>query len=468
MGNSFKDLQELQCLTESSLLSNQEQNTYDAISPKKQGHFSDVEIELLQDGDVYSTHQETQEEIDASLDMEAAQPIYLRNSSTSSSSGSPPSFSYYDNFYLARNLENQLRGTPTTPFSYKSKNSYNRIKETSPESSECGLNAKPVTREMSTQTMAVETRVYMEQDYNYHFFNIREDYDSTILNLQPSFAPSTWCRIFPIPVVWRILWCQATFQILKQDYHDALHHRHMENVMYFGHLTNITLILTLTYQVMATLLSILAIFHKDNSMFSPKYKNSRKSDGCIIATPGIVIQFLWLLYTIVLPGEFLVSIGYWSFEYDPYIPMTFINFYKHAIIGVLLLFDGNIIARIPLRMRHIMSPILYGISYLLWSLVYSYYKWGNSHKGVIYRFIDWRKHPKEAIIISLFLLLIVTPVIFVGLWWLSICSSMAFCCCANGNGYGRRLVVQSSVLHARCKNNSIDEESNEIHPSASS
>lgn len=456
MGNSYKDLQELQCLTESSLLSNQEQNTYDAISPKKQRHFSDVEIELLQDGDVYNTHQETQEEIDASLDMEAAQSIYLRTSSTSSSSGSPTSFSYYDNFHLARNLENHLRGTPTTPFSYKSKNSYGRMQDKSLDS-ESSLNAKPATREMSTQTMAVETRVYMEQDYNYHFFNIREDYDSTILNLQPSFAPATWCRIFPIPVVWRILWCQATFQILKQDYHDALHHRHMENVMYFGHLTNITLILTLTYQVMTTLLSILAIFYKDNSIFSPTYKKSRNGDGYIIATPGKIIQFLWLLYTIVLPGEFLVSIGYWSFEYDPYIPMTFINFYKHAIIGVLLLFDGNIIARIPLRMRHVMSPILYGISYLLWSLIYSYYKWGNSQKGVIYRFIDWRKHPKEAIIISLFLLLIVTPVIFVGLWWLSICNSM-FCCCANGNGYGRRLVVQSSVLHDKCKYNRIDEE----------
>ena len=64
-------------------------------------------------------------------------------------------------------------------------------------------------------------------------------------------------------------------------------------------------------------------------------------NGC---APSWILQLTWLLYSVVLPAEFLVAIGYWSFEYEPGGGDKLINLYKHGIIAaVLLLWDGNVV-----------------------------------------------------------------------------------------------------------------------------
>ena len=53
----------------------------------------------------------------------------------------------------------------------------------------------------------------------------------------------------------------------------------MCNIMYFGHLTNFTLVLTLLYQSLSTMLSLIALFHPGHSCFMPLFPSSIHSHG---------------------------------------------------------------------------------------------------------------------------------------------------------------------------------------------
>ena len=361
------------------------------------------------------------------------------------------------------------------------------------------------TRDQCTQTMTLGTRIHMERSILYQYFSLREDFDSTILHIQSTFAPSVlfpqyqhsncknssninnnnsnssnsnskclrWFRL-PLPLLFRILWCYWTFGILLTDHRDAMRHRKMCNVMYFGHLTNITLVLTLCYQCLSTLLSFLGfvssccwtrhswflpLFHHSNAGGAKSNANASANahgataDGAtantdVACTPGIIVTMTWFLYSIALPAEFIVAIGFWKFIYNPDEPLTFITIYQHAIIGFLLLFDGNVIGRIPLRLKHCKGLLVYGITYLLWSLVFSYFKLGKRHKGVIYDFMDWRRDPGLAAAIGSLLLFVIGPMVFLTCWWISV--SDGGCCfgllglCGCGYGGGRRRVVSVS------------------------
>lgn len=161
--------------------------------------------------------------------------------------------------------------------------------------------------------------------------------------------------------------------------------------------------------------------------------------------PSSIVCLTWCLYSISLPAEILVAIGYWAFEYDPEEKMTCINFYKHGIIACLILVDGNIIGRIPLRIKHWKGVFLYGILYLIWSMVVSYLKLGKKH-GIIYSFIDWRDDPEKAAGIGFFLLFLLGPLVFGACWLISLSDGMnccCCCCCCACNGGRRRVVMYS-------------------------
>eukprot|EP00979_Chaetoceros_neogracilis_P005748 scaffold1075_cov246-Chaetoceros_neogracile.AAC.5 len=322
------------------------------------------------------------------------------------------------------------------------------------------------TRDQGTQTMRIGTRIRMEQSKPYHYFSLQEDLDCTILHIQQTFAP--YCsRIFnlkiPLPLFYRLLCCYATHIILRYDHHDAMLHQKMCNIMYFGHLTNMTLVLALFYQCLSTMLSVIALFHPGHSWFMPRFRTKgapkgkeshydvddndddiTTNNGC---TPSWILQLTWLLYSIVLPAEFLVAIGYWSFEYNPSLPMAWINLYKHGIIGVLLLWDGNVVGRIPIRIKHCRGLFIYGISYLLWSVLFSYLKLGKRH-GVIYGFMDWRKDPELAAAIAFLMLFVIGPLVFMVCWWVSVsdgCCSCFFCGCGGYGGRRRRVLSADGI-----------------------
>lgn len=285
------------------------------------------------------------------------------------------------------------------------------------------------TRNQSTQTMTLDTRMKMEMSCSYSFFSLVEDFDRTMIHVQKSFAP----KYLAIPIALRGIWCHITYRILVIDHHDALSIHNMCDIMYFGHLTNITLILTWLYQCLSTFLSILAFFRPHHGLFL--YRSAYEE-------PSALVRITWFIYSVALPAEFIVAIGYWIFEYNPGEKMTSINIYKHGIVALMLLLDGNVIGRIPLRIKHWRGVFAYGILYLGWSMVVSYLKLGNRH-GVIYSFIDWRRDPNKAAAIGFFLLFLLGPIIFSACWLFSVSDGLCHCCSYNAK---RRRVRSSQGL----------------------
>jgi hypothetical protein len=303
----------------------------------------------------------------------------------------------------------------------------------------CSSSNTTLRNHQSTQTMTLSTRIQMETCKNYIFFSLLEDFDSTLVHIQQSFAPTHCCGL---AVVLRWIWCHTTYRILILDHRDALVNHNMCNLLYFGHLTNVTLIMTWTYQCLSTFLSTVAWLRPKHWMFRVIQQQQQQHQsspdlesiiGQVQYRPSAIVCITWCIYSVSLVAEFIVAIGYWTFEYDPAEQVTGINYYKHGIIGCLLLLDGNVIGRIPLRIKHWRGVLVYGILYLIWSMVVSYLKLGRRH-GIIYSFMDWRDDPEKAAGIGFFLLFLLGPLVYGACWLISLSDGIFSCCCGCCGG----------------------------------
>ena len=359
-----------------------------------------------------------------------------------------PQFSYYRYEHRPKASPPSSGDETYNSFSTTCSGSKRAARERSPVALLVG---EKVTKEQSSQTMTVGTRHRMESSIHYHYFSPYEDFDNAIIHVQKSFAPA---NMLGIPFLFRLFFCYLSYRVLKTDYYDSIHIKESNCIMYFSHLTNMTLTLSVVYQFLSSFLSILALIRRKHYIIlhQPKHNVRSINDGQL--RPGALVCFTWLLYTIVLPGQFLVAFGYWSFDYTPDELMTFINLYKHAYIGVLLLLDGLIIARIPLRVKQWKGVFIYGIVYLLWSIVFSYYKMGKNN-GIIYEFIDWRGNPHLAAAIFFLLVFVMAPFVFYMCWLVSV--SDGICClgCCSFNG-GRRHIYSKDIVRVLNSTRAID------------
>lgn len=274
--------------------------------------------------------------------------------------------------------------------------------------------------DQGTQTMSIGSRFYFELSKEYDFFSLREDFDNTVIDVQQSFAPASF-----IVLMLRSCWWWISYQILLKDHEISIDVRNGTNLMYFSHLTNITLILTLIYQTLTTILSAISILCcKRNLVLYQPTKLSQR--------PNILICVTWVMYSTALVSEFVVSIGYWLFEYGGPSSVPGVqrgtNLYKHLIIGFLVFIDGAWIGRIPFRVKHLTNVVAYGIFYIAYSVLFSYCELGT-RDGEIYRFIDWHDDPKDAALHSIFLGLVAAPMVF-AIFWLE--SAFSWCCDTNG------------------------------------
>ncbi len=326
------------------------------------------------------------------------------------------------------------------------------------------------TIDQSSQTTTLSTRIRMESSNKYHFFSLIEDYDFNTVDVQKSFAPALPTLV---ALVLRFYWLAISIIFTFHDYKIETSENGHDSILFCSHLTNITMMLTMTYQLTSCFLTFVASTHSctgrkkhhyvlyQPTIIKPLLWNKRSnhdanyntvgssvhsssstsghtltevstSDTLAYQTssknitsttrPSILVCFNWLLYTLVLPAEFAVAVGFWLFEYDGQV-LEYTNIYKHGIIAMLLLIDGNIIGRIPLRIKHIFVAYIYGNFYVLYSIYFSFSDFGSSHNhGVIYDNLNWKDDPWGAIWMSLMLMYVVLPFLFMLCYLISLLS----------------------------------------------
>ena len=143
----------------------------------------------------------------------------------------------------------------------------------------------------------------------------------------------------------------------------------------------------------------------------------------------------------------LVVLLYWTLDYEPGQTITINTISLHAGTCLLVLIDGNLIAKIPIRLKHIVFVESMAVLLVIWTLINDLTGIGdgvwpgedsdqNNADDALYSVLDWSDDPGRAAIISVIVIFAVIPIVFVVCWMLTLWS-----CCLKCDG-SRRQVYQ--------------------------
>ncbi|XP_046330400.2 protein rolling stone-like isoform X2 [Haliotis rufescens] len=102
------------------------------------------------------------------------------------------------------------------------------------------------------------------------------------------------------------------------------------------------------------------------------------------------LKVSWLLYSVVTEGSLHISALYWIFIFKDQ-DLTLLRFILHGMNSIYVL-SNLLITAMPVRLYHVIYPIICGFIYTLFSIVY-HILGGTNRKGdpYIYKILDWSK-----------------------------------------------------------------------------
>ena len=138
-------------------------------------------------------------------------------------------------------------------------------------------------------------------------------------------------------------------------------------------------------------------------------------------------RFTWGMFVCVAVAESIITILYWALEYQGE-AVTYANIMKHGILMLTIWFDGFVLNRIPLRFKQVLWPYILSIMYLIWTGIHAATDIGNptisdndpeTDDDAIYSSLNWNERPASGVIISVVLLIVMNPLLFLFMWYIS-------------------------------------------------
>jgi len=194
--------------------------------------------------------------------------------------------------------------------------------------------------------------------------------------------------------------------------------------LYLAYLTRQGLVISICYQIAACIVTI----HR-KSLSQPNRDSQYE--------PSVLVKVMWFLYFLATPLEIIITILYWVLDYPTKdINPGYVTIFTHGILAILLLIDGNLISRIPLRIPQVLFIMIYAVLYLIWTAIHAVSGIGNGSKDgdLLYHVIDWKEKPLATAITSIIIGVVVVPTVFMFIWMLSLVSK-----CSSFNGGRRQL-----------------------------
>jgi len=135
-------------------------------------------------------------------------------------------------------------------------------------------------------------------------------------------------------------------------------------------------------------------------------EGSSEADSLKLLHPRFIVlsKISWLLATLSYPIAFTITVIYWGFLYKG--AATALKFYMefnvHAVQSIIAFTDILVSAR-PWRVQHFYVPLIYGIVYGLFQVIYIVGIGGKDEKGhdYIYRILKWKSEPGKAVAFTL-------------------------------------------------------------------
>ena len=175
-------------------------------------------------------------------------------------------------------------------------------------------------------------------EWNLSMFSI-EEVNSKTLNVQTTFTPTP-----------KILVLLEKFTILGMcGYAAYLTATGTVGLFWFAFLTYISFLLCMLYFVLSTV-SVLFIGERSQNELT------------------VFDKIIWGLFAGCAGLEFFVTFNYWAMVYGPSSTLTFDTVFTHGIIFVLLLLDGFVVHRLPMRLKQVYIIVPLYMVYLIWTM----------------------------------------------------------------------------------------------------
>ena len=210
-------------------------------------------------------------------------------------------------------------------------------------------------------------------------------------------------------------------------------------LFYFAYLTHWTLMVALLYLVTSW-------FHTlQTTLLTPNNTTN--------TSVTVFHKLTWALFSVAAPGEIVVALGYWGLEWDGSASGFFYrNFMIHGVIVGIVLVDGLVINRIPVRITHYAVLVVYLSAYLAWTLVFELTDMDNPWAEAtddsddrLYSALAWKDDPWATSLAAAQLLFVIVPLAFFVVYAISL---YAFPCGGCGTGAHRRYVSENDTHNA--------------------
>jgi len=268
--------------------------------------------------------------------------------------------------------------------------------------------------ELSPPSVSCFYRLRQELKCSYAFFSL-DELNGTVLDINNTFAPD--------PIVWTVLARIVLLGLaIGAMVYSIVKYPDENRWIWMGFLTHWTVVVTIAYFL------VMLLFCNCNLFRSTYLEQPARGQPV-----SVLVRLAWFFYSLALPMNVLVVLLYWTLDYTPGQAVTFNTISLHAGTCFLVLIDGNIVSKIPIRFKHIVLVESAGLLLVVWTLINDLVgigdgRWDgedanqNNKDDALYSVLDWSDSPGKAAIISVVVLLVVVPLVFFLCWSLSLWS----------------------------------------------
>lgn len=142
-------------------------------------------------------------------------------------------------------------------------------------------------------------------------------------------------------------------------------------------------------------------------------------------TPLWLVKATWVMYSVAAVQGIMVILLFWLTEYGPEFTLTYFLIMAHGVTCMVVIFDGFVINRIPVRLKHCVFVVLFGALFVGWTIVQSLVPVDNPWKdgdesNALYKILDWDDSPLQAAIVGAGVVFVTFPLWTMVLWGLSL------------------------------------------------
>lgn len=193
--------------------------------------------------------------------------------------------------------------------------------------------------------------------------------------------------------------------------------------LWFGYLTNITLIFSVIYIWLSTFNSVIGV------------EQPRPRDNV-----SFMVGAQWYMFHVAMHANLIVVLLYWAIEFEPKeTDLDFLNLSTHAGTCLVLLLEGFGVNFIPIRWFYYWGAgMLVGLAYMGWTIIQSKSDIdgdpSDPESDLLYDAIDWEDNLGGTITFYVLCLVVVGP-FFQGILFSISIYGQPFCCGKNKRRY---------------------------------